>query len=620
MAVCLPTLGAVLTFYLGRIFLQHRDLIAVLILVAAYLPVLKLFEKHELMKGFRYPSGFEGEAWKQSMVGLFLLALLFEPALIAIYITAIAFILYLPLLILGFIAERSGLSLPRDLFESIAAVSLILASAWVFSGLRAPVRLRTLGPDVLIGVWRHRKEVVQLLGQAAAGLLLVGAGASGLLFASLKQSFFAAGFAGLMLALSCYSRAGKEPIADTLIRLGRARCHLRLGKRGSARADLREIEESPPFAVTGMQEELVTALWAIEGSWREHGRDSRYEMYDHIRRAADLAPDSEPNADIWQDTVRRTWSLPGMEPVEPATAPEGLYAIMRDPALPAWKRVVAGQALARAGDPRLCHDLCYLPDEPFLGFVEIPEGYFKMGEGRDLHDVFLPTYYMSRHPVTQAQFRMFGVKTDFPHFELMKDRYFSEPVDGAKWNEALAFCEWLGEMLKRLAASRLTSGPRTENERRFLESLRDGSLTVTLPSEAEWEKSARGTDGRLFPWGDHPDSNAVNCWENGIGGKSPIGCFPSGASVYGVEDLLGAGEQWTRSLFRAYPYQPSPACESFASQGTGVLRGGETFMLARAQRLTARATRERNVWGSGWGGASFRLALCSPLFLPAAPL
>ncbi|GAG03101.1 unnamed protein product, partial [marine sediment metagenome] len=90
-----------------------------------------------------------------------------------------------------------------------------------------------------------------------------------------------------------------------------------------------------------------------------------------------------------------------------------LAALLQAGALNRRERVEAGNVLVRLGDPRFRSDTWYLPDELLLGFVEIPEGPFVMGEREERHEVSLPTYYIARYPVTVAQFRAFVEESDY---------------------------------------------------------------------------------------------------------------------------------------------------------------------------------------------------------------
>jgi len=315
---------------------------------------------------------------------------------------------------------------------------------------------------------------------------------------------------------------------------------------------------------------------------------------------------------------------------------EQLLQTMRDPARPARERVSAGDALALVGDSRFCPDTWYLPDEPLLGFVKIPEGPFLMGsdKARDpdandaempQHEVALPTYYIARYPVTVAQFRTY-VKDIRPSREGEVKGWGNHPMVGVNWNEALGYCRWLTEKLRgwKQTPEWLTT------------LLRKREWAITLPSEAEWEKAARGglrvseglapagpsglriafrgenpNPGHVYPWGDRPDPNRANYSETEIGTTSAVGCFLGGVSPYGVEDLSGNVWEWTRSLwgmtserpqFR-YPYDLRDGRENLeASQPVRrVLRGGSFNNESKDVRCTYRISNEPNKSGEVMG-------------------
>jgi formylglycine-generating enzyme required for sulfatase activity len=250
------------------------------------------------------------------------------------------------------------------------------------------------------------------------------------------------------------------------------------------------------------------------------------------------------------------------------------------------ERAHAGDTLAALGDPRFDPETWYLPDEPMFGFVEIPAGPFLMGsdplidpdaydDEQPQQDVNLLAYYIARYPVTKAQFRAFVDDSGYQPRDQDSLRGLSNhPVVYVSWHDALAYCEWLNKKLREKAQQFLALGMADENQRLFWEGLVNGELRVTLPSEAEWEKAARGTSASIYPWGAQIDAERANYGQTGIGGTSAVGCFPGGASPYGVQDLSGNVREWTHSLFKPYPYNPEDGREELESDDPRVLRGG----------------------------------------------
>jgi len=288
------------------------------------------------------------------------------------------------------------------------------------------------------------------------------------------------------------------------------------------------------------------------------------------------------------------------------------------------ERAAAGATLGSLGDPRGA-----VATLDGIEFCLVPGGGFWMG-GREYDDekpMRLNTYlggdyWIGRFPVANAQFAAFVSEGGYAERRYWQeaesagvwrngsmgghsdDRGRTGPVDwgspydlrnhpvvGLTWYEALAFCRWLTEHWR--AKGLLPLG-----------------WAVQLPSEAEWEKAARGGEKvpgskivkhlplepeerervgneepkREFPWGSEPDPNCANCDDTGIGTTSAVGCFPGGASAYGCEEMSGNVWEWTRSLWGRewgepefkYPYNPQDGREDLEAgpEVLRVLRGG----------------------------------------------
>ena len=227
----------------------------------------------------------------------------------------------------------------------------------------------------------------------------------------------------------------------------------------------------------------------------------------------------------------------------------------------------------------------FLPYEPAReDMILILEGSFLMGNssGDDIpaheqpqHEVDLPAFYICKYPVTNAQYAEFIKATRYPKpekvgwFGLKPPRQkMDHPVVGVSWDDAMAYCAWLREQTAR---------------------------PYRLPTEAEWEKAARGTDGRLYPWGHEWEANCCNYDSEGT---TAVTAFPNGASPYGCQDMLGNAGEWTSTLWGAdpltpdfpYPYQAKDGREHQEAEGTvyRLYRGGSYEAKPEELRCTVR--------------------------------
>jgi formylglycine-generating enzyme required for sulfatase activity len=150
------------------------------------------------------------------------------------------------------------------------------------------------------------------------------------------------------------------------------------------------------------------------------------------------------------------------------------------------------------------------------------------GEEQPQHVVELPDYYIARYPVTVAQFRAFVEDAPIDVGDRDLGAVPNHPVVRVSFDEALAYSRWLTEKLR--AAGWTLPVVRAR--------LADGWV-MTLPSEAEWEKAARGGDRRIYPWGDEFKVSNANSGRTGLGTTSAVGLFPAGASPCGAHDMSG---------------------------------------------------------------------------------
>lgn len=157
--------------------------------------------------------------------------------------------------------------------------------------------------------------------------------------------------------------------------------------------------------------------------------------------------------------------------------------------------------------------------------AHIPEGEFIMGtddrlrDEKPAHVVYIDDFYMDMYEVTNDYYKKFVDHTDYPPPDHWKGGSYPEsiaqhPVVFVSWIDANNYCKWAGKR---------------------------------LPREMEWEKAARGTDGRKYPWGNHFDKSKANTSLGGIMGTVPVGSYSSGQSPYGIFNMAGNVWEWTSS-------------------------------------------------------------------------
>ncbi|MBX3237036.1 MAG: formylglycine-generating enzyme family protein [Nitrospiraceae bacterium] len=213
-----------------------------------------------------------------------------------------------------------------------------------------------------------------------------------------------------------------------------------------------------------------------------------------------------------------------------------------------------------------------LPPDGRSGMVLIPSGAFTMGsdkgedDERPMHQVSLDSFYIDRTEVTVSQYadflRLEHADPPFKWHEARESSHGNKPVVGIDWFDAREYCRWRGGR---------------------------------LPTEAEWEKAARGTDGRTYPWGEeHPTKAHVNAGQTkwvGYDSLARAARYERGKSPYGVYDMAGSLWEWVADWYDQAYYQSAPRNNppGPAAGPLRVLRGGAWNNDSRAIRAANRA-------------------------------
>tara|TARA_B100000686_G_scaffold191588_1_gene198236 strand:+ start:762 stop:1460 length:699 start_codon:yes stop_codon:yes gene_type:complete len=182
-------------------------------------------------------------------------------------------------------------------------------------------------------------------------------------------------------------------------------------------------------------------------------------------------------------------------------------------------------------------------------------------------------FYISRSEVTIAQFASFVDNTGAQVSTAALTGNPDHPVASVSWPDALAYCRWLQTVLST-----------SENTPTELQKLFQDGWRVTLPNEAQWEKAARGTDGRTYPWGNTPRPEAANY---NASTTRPVGHGMCNSCPYNLSDMAGNVWELTRSRYRPYPFTESPNLD-LSTDALFVMRGGSYADGANLVRTTTR--------------------------------
>ncbi|MDH5639608.1 MAG: formylglycine-generating enzyme family protein, partial [Nitrospinota bacterium] len=174
------------------------------------------------------------------------------------------------------------------------------------------------------------------------------------------------------------------------------------------------------------------------------------------------------------------------------------------------------------------------------------------------HSMNLPAYKIDLTEVTMGQYRLYMKQTGVPAPKFMDHERFNQdhqPVVGVTWQEAMDYCATLGKR---------------------------------LPTEAEWEKAARGTDARYYPWGNDPDATQANVRGNkdSFRYSAPVGVKTFGTSPYGIHDMAGNAWEWTSNWYQPHPGNIHP--NDFYGEQFKVIKGGSWFSNMDLARIPVR--------------------------------
>ncbi len=306
-------------------------------------------------------------------------------------------------------------------------------------------------------------------------------------------------------------------------------------------------------AVTSHAERATTPDEQIRLQRRAKDLANEIRQLEVVQREQTQPPDDQPVA----DTDSRL--EPPVQPPEPVNTPK--------PSI----QPVAAQPQPPKLRPAYLPTLVHVPAGPFL-MGSSNSDRLADGDEQPQHTLTLPDYWIGQTEVTNAQFRPFVEGDGYTNRsywtadgwawkeELRRTQPYywddarwngdNQPVVGVSWFEAVAYCFWL---------SAQTGHP------------------FRLPTEAEWEKAARGPNGRIWPWGNRWEAGRCNSDELGLGRTSPVGSFPNAGGDYHIYDMAGNVYEWCATAWqKPYPYTVEDEWRAayLERDESRVLRGG----------------------------------------------
>ena len=342
-------------------------------------------------------------------------------------------------------------------------------------------------------------------------------------------------------------------------------------------------EDTAPFNVDEFEGQIHSA---IETEKREREQEAyeaeRDRQYERVKMIATHADDET----VWT-TLQRFWET------FPDFDPDNIAGAVR----PKPKAPQSNADAIRANDDAIRAII----GEPFE-WCEVPAGDFLYGE--DKRTLNLPAFAMAKYPITYSQYQVFvkasdglqdtrwwqGLAQTKNNLRNQKWKIANHPRETVSWYDSMAFSRWLSWKLGGEYA---------------IDKLED--WLVRLPTEFEWEKSARGTNGLIYPYGNQFDKNKSNTKESEIEKTTPVTQYPQGASPYGVLDMSGNVREWCLSDHKNP--QEDAIDENISSNSRRVLRGGSWDYF----NFNARAVFRSNHYSPSNRYSSFGFRLCRPL-------